>query len=68
VTIVVLLDSSASVRADMLSIQKAANRFIKKLASGDRARIGFFHDRVVFGSRFTDDMTEHSAMINQMRL
>jgi Ca-activated chloride channel family protein len=67
VTIVVLLDSSASVRSDMLSIQKAANRFIKKLAPGDRARIGFFHDEVVFGPRFTDDMTEHSAMINQMR-
>ncbi len=67
VTIVVLLDSSASVRSDILSIQKAANRFIKKLASGDRARIGFFHDQVVFGPRFTDDMAEHSAMINQMR-
>ncbi|RPH42764.1 MAG: VWA domain-containing protein [Planctomycetota bacterium] len=67
VTIVVLLDSSASVRADMLSIQKAANRFMKKLAHGDRARIGFFHDQVVFGPRFTDDMAEHSAMINQMR-
>jgi Ca-activated chloride channel family protein len=67
VTVVVLLDSSASVRSDMLSIQKAAHRFIKKLASGDRARIGFFHDQVVFGPRFTDDMSEHSAMINQMR-
>jgi Ca-activated chloride channel family protein len=67
VTVVVLLDSSASVRSDMLSIQKAAHRFIKKLASGDRARIGFFHEQVVFGPRFTDDMTEHSAMINQMR-
>jgi Ca-activated chloride channel family protein len=67
VTIVVLLDSSASVRSDMLAIQKAANRFIKKLASGDRARIGFFHDQVVFGPRFTDDMAEHSAMINRMQ-
>jgi Ca-activated chloride channel family protein len=67
VTIVVLLDSSASVRSDMLSIQKAANRFIKKLAPGDRARIGFFHDEVVFGPRFTDDMAELSAMIKQMR-
>jgi hypothetical protein len=67
VTIIVLLDSSASVRSDMLSIQKAAHRFIKKLTSGDRARIGFFHDEVVFGPRFTDDMAEHSTMINQMR-
>jgi Ca-activated chloride channel family protein len=67
VTIIVLLDSSASVRSDMIAIQKAAHRFIGKLASGDRARIGFFHDEVVFGPRFTDDMAEHSAMINQMR-
>jgi Ca-activated chloride channel homolog len=67
VTVVVLLDSSASVRADVTSIQKAAHRFIQNLASGDRARIGFFHDQVVFGPRFTDDMAEHSAMINQMR-
>ena len=35
VELVLALDSSASVRADMLSIQKAAHRFIKKLASGD---------------------------------
>ena len=67
VTVVVLLDSSASVRSNMRSVQKAANRFIEKLARDDRARIGFFHERVVFGPRFTDDMKEHSAMINQMR-
>jgi Ca-activated chloride channel family protein len=67
VTVIVLLDSSSSVRSDMLSIQKAAHRFIRKLAPGDRARIGFFHEEVVFGPRFTDDMAEHSAMINQMR-
>ena len=67
VTVVVLLDSSASVRSKLLSVQKAANRCIQKLERGDRARIGFFHERVVFGPRFTDDMREHSAMINQMR-
>jgi Ca-activated chloride channel family protein len=67
VTIVLLLDSSASVRSNLLSVQKAANRFIDKLDRGDRARIGFFHERVVFGPRFTDDMDEHSAIIRQMR-
>ena len=67
VTVLVLLDSSASVRSNLLSVQKAANRFIDKLPRGDRARIGFFHNRVVFGPRFTDDMEEHSAMIKQMR-
>lgn len=67
VTVVVLLDGSASVRSKLLSVQKAANRFVDKLEKGDRARIGFFHERVVFGPRFTDDIKEHSAMINQMR-
>jgi len=67
VTVLVLLDSSASVRSNLLAVQKAANRFIDKLPRGDRARVGFFHDRVVFGPRFTDNMKEHSAMIKQMR-
>jgi Ca-activated chloride channel family protein len=67
VTILLLLDSSASVRSNLRPVQKAANRFIDKLPRGDRARIGFFHDQVVFGPRFTDDMKEHSAMIKQMR-
>jgi Ca-activated chloride channel family protein len=67
VTVIVLLDSSASVRSNIRSVQKAAHRFIKKLARDDRARIGFFHERVVFGPRFTDEMKEHSAMIKQMR-
>jgi Ca-activated chloride channel family protein len=51
----------------MESVQKAANRFIDKLARDDRALIGFFHERVVFGPRFTGDMKEHSAMIKRMR-
>jgi VWFA-related protein len=67
VTVLVLLDSSASVRSHLRGVQSAANRFINDLPRGDAARIGFFHDRVVFGPRFTDDMREHVAMINQMR-
>ena len=67
VTVLVLLDSSASVRANLREVRKAANQFISKLPSGDTARIGFFHNRVVFGPRFTDNMKEHIAMINQMR-
>jgi VWFA-related protein len=67
VTVLVLLDSSASVRANLKIIQKAANRFIDKLRRGDKARVGFFHNRVIFGPSFTDDMDEHIAMIRNMR-
>ena len=67
VTVMVLLDSSASIRSNLEEVQNAANRFINRLPRGDAARIGFFHNRVVFGPRFTDNMDEHIAMINQMR-
>lgn len=67
VTVLVLLDSSASVRTHLNDVKASANRFITRLPHGDAARIGFFHDRVVFGPRFTDNMKEHVAMINQMR-
>lgn len=67
VTVLVLLDSSASVRSHLREVQSAANRFIDRLPRGDVARIGFFHNRVVFGPSFTDNMNEHVAMINQMR-
>jgi VWFA-related protein len=67
VTVVVLLDSSASVRSNMESVQKAAHRFLDKLDRDDQALVGFFHERVVFGPRFTGDMKEHSALIKRMR-
>ena len=67
ITVLVLLDSSASVRSHQEEVQKDANRFISKLQKGDKARIGFFHNTVTFGPRFTDDMDEHIAMINRMR-
>ena len=67
VTTLVLLDSSSSVRANLENVQSSANRFIDRLPRGDAARIGFFHDRVVFGPEFTDNMKQHVAMINQMR-
>lgn len=66
-TSLVLLDSSASVRGHLKDVQSAANRFIDRLPRGDAARIGFFHDRVVFGPAFTDNMKQHVAMINQMQ-
>ena len=35
VTVLVLLDSSASVRANLREVRKVANQFISKLPSGD---------------------------------
>lgn len=67
VTVLLLLDSSSSVRSHLREVQKAANRFIDKLQRGDQARIGLFHSEVIFGPEFTDDMKQHMAIIKQMR-
>jgi Ca-activated chloride channel homolog len=67
VTVLVLLDSSASVRSHLVDVQSAASRFISHLPRNDTARIGFFHDEVVFGPRFTNSVREHVAMINRMQ-
>ena len=67
VTVLLLLDSSSSVRSHLREVQKAANRFVDKLQRGDQARIGLFHTDVIFGPRFTNDMKQHVAMIKQMR-
>ncbi len=67
VTVLVLLDSSASVRSNQKMIQKSANRFLKGLKRGDLARVGLFHNQVIFGPRFTDNMDEHIAVIRNMR-
>ena len=67
VNVLVLLDSSASVRSNQKVIQKSANRFLKGLKRGDLARVGLFHNSVIFGPRFTDNMDEHIAVIRNMR-
>ncbi len=67
VTVLLLLDSSSSVRSHLREVQKSANRFVDKLQRGDQARIGLFHTDVIFGPTFTDDMKQHMAVIKQMR-
>ena len=67
VTVLLLLDSSSSVRSHLREVQKAANRFIDRLHRGDQARVGLFHNDVIFGPDFTDDMKQHMAIIKQMR-
>lgn len=67
VTVLLLLDSSSSVRSHLREVQKSANRFVDKLQRGDQARIGLFHTNVIFGPEFTDDMKQHMAVIKQMR-
>lgn len=67
VTTLLLLDSSSSIRSSMSAIQTAAYLFAQNLSEGDTARIGLFGNDVKFGSRFTDDLSEHLAILRSMK-
>jgi VWFA-related protein len=75
VTTLLLLDTSASIRASpgaqgkssFSAIQTAAYLFAQNLSEGDRAKIGLFNQEVRFGPNFTDSMPEHLTMLKTMK-
>jgi len=59
ITIVVMLDRSASMLANFRLVQRAAEAFVDKLLAADKARIGSFADRVQLDPRdFSGDKGE----------
>ena len=67
VTTMLLLDSSSSIRSSLKAIQTAGYLFARNMSDGDRARIGLFANDVRFGPSFTDDLTEHTALLQSMK-
>jgi Ca-activated chloride channel homolog len=56
ITLVMMLDRSASMLANFTLVEKAAGSFVDRLLPGDRARIGSFSDRIQLDPReFTSD-------------
>jgi Ca-activated chloride channel family protein len=54
-TVVVMLDSSASMTADLRRLKAAAEQFVRRLLPDDRAQVGAFADEVAFSGDFTND-------------
>jgi VWFA-related protein len=67
VTTLLLLDSSSSIRSSLSAIQTAAYLFAQNLSDGDRVRVGLFNHDVFFGERFSDDISEHLAILRGMK-
>ena len=67
VTVLLLLDSSPSVRTSLNAIKLAANRFVTNLNAGDKAKIILFHEVYTTGPAFTDDELQLIALISSMR-
>lgn len=54
-TSVVLIDGSGSMMPEFDRAIQGADDYVLRMLPGDRARIGSFADKVVFGPRFTSD-------------
>jgi Ca-activated chloride channel family protein len=66
ITVVVMLDASASMTSLIGVVQDAAKQFITSLPNADRIRVGAFGNTVQISPRFTSDRNELFAEINKI--
>ena len=55
ITVVVMLDTSASMTASLDLLQQAAEQFVLRLLPADKGRVGAFNDKIQFTTEFTSD-------------
>jgi Ca-activated chloride channel family protein len=58
ITVVVMLDTSASMTGAIALLRQAAQEFLVRLLPEDKGRVGAFNDKIEFSSRFTNDRDE----------
>ena len=58
ISVVVMLDTSASMTGTIPLLRTAAEQFLIRLLPADKARVGAFNDKIQFSARFTSDRDE----------
>src|SRR5262249_16781971 len=58
ITVVVMLDTSASMTGTIPLLRLAAEQFVIRLLPADKGRVGAFNDKIQFSSGFTSDRDE----------
>lgn len=66
ITVVVMLDTSASMTGTLDLLRAAAEQFVIRLRPDDKARVGAFNDKIQFSSRFTSDRDELAGDIRDL--
>lgn len=64
ITVVVMLDTSASMTGNLKFLTLAAEQFLLRLLPEDRGRVGAFNDKIQFASEFTSD---RDALVASLR-
>jgi len=66
ITVVVMLDTSASMTANLEFVKAGAEQFFLRLLPRDRGRIGAFNDKIQFASPFTASRDELVAALREL--
>jgi Ca-activated chloride channel family protein len=64
ITVVVMLDTSASMTASIGLLKAAAEQFVMRLLPEDKAAVGAFNDKIEISSRFASD---RDALVTEIR-
>jgi Ca-activated chloride channel family protein len=62
-SVVVMLDTSASMTASLELLKEAAEQFVIRMLPEDKAAVGYFNDQIFFSPRFTSDRDALSKYI-----
>lgn len=65
-TAVVMLDTSASMTANLKLLNRAAEQFLLRLLPVDRAQVGAFNDKIQLSGEFTNNRDELIADLNDL--
>jgi len=63
---VVMLDTSASMTANLKLLNRAAEQFLMRLLPVDRAQVGAFNDKIQLSGTFTNDRDELIGALNDL--
>jgi Ca-activated chloride channel family protein len=67
ISVVVMLDTSASMTLHLDLLKRAAEQFVIRLLPEDRGRVGAFNDKIQFASEFTNDRDELAGALNDLQ-
>jgi Ca-activated chloride channel homolog len=67
-TAVVMMDTSASMTANLELLNHAAEQFLLRLLPVDRAQVGAFNDKIQLSGRFTNNRDELVAALDDLQI
>lgn len=66
ISVVLMLDTSASMTGNLKLLQDAAEQFLIRLMPGDKGKVGAFNDKIELSGHFTNDRDELVSEVRQL--